>query len=428
MSSILRQMALVQSVFLLFFLLSAWVLVQQGRSDTAREVDSGRVVAEWLVDLSEQGVYELESLLSAPIRHLHREIIDEGALAGFPSNQEVPAWFERVMLKQHEDAEGFKLALGDGRYLVLTPDPSDEVEEVWESLLLLFWVTVLAALIASAALYWGRLQGVRPLQQLVNWIETGDVKKVKVAATQLPSFPEAQRLVGHFHQMSNDLQLEQADNQRLTQELMVLQEKERAYLARELHDDLGQYLTGIKAQAYLITQIAGCSEKIEKTAQQIIQDCEAMQQGFLRLVRSLHPVLLESLGLPQALRGLVQQWQRTSRIECALQLPESWPALEVETATHLYRLVQEALNNIARHAKATHVEIEINIVNNTLEIKVKDNGQGMQQDVRYGVGLRSMHERARCLKAQLRLLTVKGKGLSIELQVPLAENLSGVSG
>lgn len=289
--------------------------------------------------------------------------------------------------------------LPDRQVLILTADPGDELDEVWESALNVFALFIGGALMSTGAITWGVTQGMRPFGQVLSALDQIQQGHF-TARLKAYAVPEANRLARHFNRMAEALELEQADNRRLTRELMALQEKEWAYLARELHDDLGQYLTGIRARAYLISQTVDNPAMVAKTAALIVTDCEAMQQGFRRLIRNLDPVILQPLGLEESLRSLIEQWQQTSRIDCRLAI-EGLPLLVDETATHLYRLLQEALNNVARHADAARVQIIIRPDGARLQILVEDDGCGLGPGVRPGVGLRSMHERARYMDAQL---------------------------
>lgn len=219
--------------------------------------------------------------------------------------------------------------------------------------------------------------------------------------------------------MAEALEQERQGNEQLTRQLMKLQESERGRLAHTLHDDLGQYLTGIRAQAFVISQVSERPEQVAETAQRIIQHCDEMQQSFRHLIRDLHPVILEQLGLGDALRNLVEQWQQTSGVQCHLQLPAPFPELSGDFASHLYRLAQEALHNVDRHARASEVSLVLTHLPGSLRLQLKDNGSGLRADSRPGVGMRSMHERARCLGSALQLDSVAGGGTTIRLEIPL---------
>lgn len=417
MKAVVRLNLLVASAFMLALLISLFGLMRQAKTDILRELQAGMAVADQLLEQVGQDPERLEPLLAIEWRHMHLAVLSAGQSPVPLEMDEVPEWFASWIWPQDMPSIERRRPLADGRTLVVMADPADEMEEVWESALQVFALFMGGAALSILAISWGLSQGMRPFGQVLralDQIQQGHF----TARLKSYSVPEANRLASHFNRMAEALEQEQADNRRLTRELMVLQEKERSYLARELHDDLGQYLTGIRAQAYLISQVSGDAEKVSKSAPLIVRDCEAMQQGFRRLIRSLHPVILEPLGLEESLRSLAEQWQRSSGVNCRLGI-NGMPLLSDETSTHLYRLLQEALNNVARHAQATQVEIGMQVRGETLNVRVEDNGQGLSADVRPGIGLRSMHERARYMNADLHLLSAAGGGLRIELSLPL---------
>ncbi|WP_417532495.1 histidine kinase [Marinobacterium stanieri] len=417
MKAVVRLNLLVASAFMLALLISLFGLMRQAKTDILRELQAGMAVADQLLEQVAQDPERLEPLLAIEWRHMHLAVLNAGQSPVPLEMDEVPEWFAYWIWPQDMPSIERRRPLADGRTLVVMADPADEMEEVWESALQVFALFMGGAALSILAISWGLSQGMRPFGQVLralDQIQQGHF----TARLKSYSVPEANRLASHFNRMAEALEQEQADNRRLTRELMVLQEKERSYLARELHDDLGQYLTGIRAQAYLISQVSGDAEKVSKSAPLIVRDCEAMQQGFRRLIRSLHPVILEPLGLEDSLKSLAEQWQRSSGVDCRLGI-SGMPLLSDETSTHLYRLLQEALNNVARHAQASQVEIGMQVRGDTLNVRVEDNGQGLSADVRPGIGLRSMHERARYMNADLHLLSAAGGGLRIELSLPL---------
>jgi len=406
-------------VFCFLFLLTFFGLVQQGRSDIQRELSAGQALAGLLSQLADDNPQRLALLEEAQMRHLVIKVQHSLTFQDFDGHDDVPTWFYRLIWSESLFQDAVTLYLPDGQRMWLVANPFDEIEEVWESVVLVFLLFVIAFIIAILAALYGRRIGVKPFQQLLSSLHPQPEKPFQFSASlNAYDVPEARQLAACFSQMSDALELEQKSNQRLTEELMALQEKERSYLARELHDDLGQYLTGIRAQSYLISQAPENLALVKQTADRIIEHCQAMQEGFLRLVRSLHPVMLEPLGLSQSLQGLVVQWQQSSGIDCRVCLPEALPPLQKDAATHIYRLVQEALNNVARHARANSVLVTMNLTDKGLEVVVDDDGQGLQANMVQGVGLRSMYERARSMNANLQFVSNAGQGLKIILQVP----------
>ena len=222
------------------------------------------------------------------------------------------------------------------------------MQEVWESAKLIILLFLASAIGSNFAVYWGVKKGLKPVDdflQGLNHIREGHLG----ARLQHYNLPEVNEMAEHFNAMADSLEHQQNENRHLSRELMDVQEKERAYLARELHDDLGQYVTGIRAQAFLIQQ-AELSAKENQAASLIVSHCEAMQKSFRRLIQDLHPVILDQLGICKATSDFVEQWQITHGIECQLNLCDTPPVLPFEHTIHIYRLIQEALNNVAQHS------------------------------------------------------------------------------
>lgn len=233
---------------------------------------------------------------------------------------------------------------------------------------------------------------------------------------------QLERLSARLHASAKALQQAEQRNHELTERLLSVCERERMQLAHALHDDLGQYLTGIRAQAFLLQRCEySDGRQLKRLGSQLATHCEGLQLGFRRLLHDLHPVELERLGLRQALAQLSEQWQQQQRIDCHLELDAKLPGLPLEARAHLYRLLQEALNNVARHARARNVWLRLEQQQDELLVSVQDDGIGLQQELRWGIGMHSMHERARCLGTQLQVNSMAGAGLLLRLRIPLEQ-------
>ncbi|WP_323751660.1 ATP-binding protein [Marinobacter sp.] len=387
-------------VFLLVYSVGGWFYTVQARADIERELVS---------------VMELASSLPAPaqlapelvreIRHLRPVTVggQEVELSG-----DVPAWFARLL------AGDLHLPTTNGWQLA----PSDEVGEIWESFVLISCAFLLGMLLCFAALGWAVRQGLRPLAELgqaMVAIENGQL----TSRLKRHELQEVNDLVSRFNSMAEALEQEQNTVRELMTELLQVQDREREHIARVLHDDLGQYVTGIRAQARAWLYDPELNSEQKKQASELGQHCETVQKHFRHLLQDLHPLVMEQLGLGAAIRHLTERWQQLSRLNCDLTVDDGLPALTGEQQTHLYRFLQEALNNISRHAKATRVSLTVSRSNGALEVEVCDNGQGVGEHAgSKGLGVRSMRERARCLRGQMKLLSQPGKGTRVLLVMP----------
>lgn len=259
----------------------------------------------------------------------------------------------------------------------------------------------------------------RALRQALAAVEALCAGARPVHSTCLSRLPEVQRLVGHVAGMAGALHSAETENLRLQQTLLQAQEQERNRLGRTLHDDLGQYVAGIRAQAGLFALLADDPQAVRGASQRLEQHCQALQQGFHALVRDLYPVMLDELSLEQAVLQLAAQ-RSAAGIDCRVGFDARLPEPGRERKLQLYRLLQEALTNVVRHAGARHVRLRVRRRGADLCLSLRDDGHG-RPAAGQGVGLRSMSERARGLGGELHYRGRPGCGWTLYLRVPLEE-------
>ncbi len=216
------------------------------------------------------------------------------------------------------------------------------------------------------------------------------------------------------------------ENTRLSRELIHLQEKERADLARDLHDELSQQLVAIRAHAGAIrrrTQTADTPTLADAVA--IETSASQIYAVSHRLMNGLHPQILDSAGLAEALRALLAGWSaQHAAIRANLRLAGRLDAIDGETRIHLFRIAQECLANIAHHARAGHARLFLGETRRggrrVLRLIVSDDGVGMDLALsRHGFGLIAMRERARILGGDFALRSRPGCGTRVAVAVPL---------
>jgi two-component system, NarL family, sensor histidine kinase UhpB len=218
-----------------------------------------------------------------------------------------------------------------------------------------------------------------------------------------------------------------ADNRKLAQEHLRIQELERKHLARELHDELGQYLNAIKLDAVSICESDGRDARFSTQASQsIIRSIDHVHAAVSDMIRRLRPVGLDELGLLAAIEHCVDHWrQRLPDTRFCLSLRGDFEALEEPLTLTLYRLIQEGLTNIYKHASARQVHIVLERrasvapgVTDELLLSVADDGRGMKSDAQTpGFGLRGMRERVELAGGTFLLRSVPGGGLSFEARL-----------
>ncbi|MGB1093030.1 MAG: sensor histidine kinase, partial [Oceanobacter sp.] len=209
-------------------------------------------------------------------------------------------------------------------------------------------------------------------------------------------------------------------------ELMTIRENERAALARDLHDGLGQYLTGLRAQTWMIPLKANDKTGLEDLASQIGSTCEALDQGFRHLIRSQYPVALEQTGLKAAVFELLKEVS-TAQKQIALTVSgDGWDNWPLATQSHLYRLIQEAINNSVRHAGPSRIDIDFSLVEEGALLVIADDGCG-QLPFKKGFGLKSMNERALMLGGTFQIgasslkTTSEDSGTAVRVELPISD-------
>lgn len=202
------------------------------------------------------------------------------------------------------------------------------------------------------------------------------------------------------------LQARSAQLEQLTRLLLRSQEDERRRIARELHDEAGQILTAVKIEL----DLDGRREASEMVGRALVQVRD--------LSNLLRPTVLDDLGLLPAVRALTEDFARRTRIPVDLHSPESMPALAPDIQVAVYRVVQEALTNVARHARASGVKVRLALEGERVVVCVADDGLGMKGEITPHLGLLGMRERVSALGGSLRVDGAPGSGVRVEASIP----------
>ena len=213
----------------------------------------------------------------------------------------------------------------------------------------------------------------------------------------------------------------EAENRLLSQKYLMVQEDERRSLARELHDELGQCLNAIKVDAVAIRDMGRGQPEIETSATAIVDLSGHVYEVVRDIMQRLRPAALDALGLHDAVAHLVGQWQRRNRaVDCRFVASADLSDLGEVMNITVYRLVQECLTNVAKHAQARHLTVSLERVGAEVRVAVVDDGRGMDlQAKRTGLGLVGLRERVEALQGRLLLASESGKGLEVRAWLPV---------
>lgn len=337
-----------------------------------------------------------------------------------------PDWFVKLVQPKVEIVER-KIRFGT---LVVSSSAAGSIREAWSGFSQLMWVGLAFFLLLNTMVYLLLSHSLRPVNQIlaaINRIEQGDL------TSRLPTFalPEFERIGHSLNRMAESLTAERQleENRQLTHLIQKHIEEERASLARELHDELGQYVTAIKTFAVGIANKAktnSASEgmtEVASSAKIIVSAANQIYDGMHNIVRQLRPASLDNLGLAETLKDLVSSHQvQHPEIQIQLHLSGNLERIGETVSINLYRIVQESLNNALKYAKATTIAVSlIKTSDGELQLAIKDNGVGMDietvdQDKHFG--LLGMRERVQALYGSFSIEAAPNQGTVISIHIP----------
>jgi len=238
------------------------------------------------------------------------------------------------------------------------------------------------------------------------------------------------RDVSGRHQVQEKLSRSHAQLRQLSAALQTIREEERTYIARELHDDLGQLLAALRMDLALLQQ--------NKAGQDSARLMQGMQQNLLtainslrRIATNLRPRSLDEGGLYFALQGLRDNFIQRYNIACLLYADEGELVLDDSASTAIYRIVQEALTNIARHAGASSVTITLFRINGEVLLTVRDDGRGIaaeDMEKAQSLGLVGMRERVWAMDGAITINSDEPPGTRIDIVLPLPKRTNAAPG
>jgi two-component system, NarL family, sensor histidine kinase UhpB len=248
-------------------------------------------------------------------------------------------------------------------------------------------------------------QTLRPIERLVERMGTVDLLRPGQRLVERGGV-EVVELVRVFNQMLDRLEAERRESGR---RVLRAQEAERARIARGLHDEVGQVLTGV------LLQLEGDSRN-EETKAAVRQALEEVR----RIARELRPEMLEHLGLVSALTELSRRFADQSGLRIERRLADDLPPLSDDVELAVYRVAQESLTNVARHAQASRVEVVLEAGAGSVVLRVVDDGRGMDESaaVNGHGGLRGMREHAVLVDGALAVKRAREGGVEVRLEVP----------
>lgn len=307
------------------------------------------------------------------------------------------------------------------------------MEESWQTVTTPFLRTTEIAplalapllLISLAGLWFGVRQIVQPLRALerkASFLAWGDFQAVD---EPVGGIAEIRRLQAELARMAHKVQASQSSLHDYIGKITEAQEEERLRLARELHDDTLQSLIVLKQHVQMAQKTKGV-----KPARQALKTLETLTEQTIedlrRTTRALRPIYLEDLGLGAALEMLTRETEESANVSVSFSCQGDERRLPASVELALYRIAQEALSNVGRHAYASQVVLSVHFKPDSMTLQVMDNGQGFQVPKSPGefapsghFGLLGLYERAELIGASLKISSEAGKGTHLTVRLPL---------
>lgn len=359
-------------------------------------------------------------------RHLTIELKQsDGRVINFVGNgkplheKNPPNWFIKLISVPSQKIEQ-RIINDDGEYisLIIQENPIDEITEAWQESQEFFAVLVIMTLftfIAVNLLFLRTFNAITVIVETLKEIEQGGYRQ------KLPDFSalEYDNIAKAINHMTTVLDETNRENKALTLHTLQIQEEERQHLAKELHDELGQSLTAIKVMS---TTIKNDKVNTGQIADTISSVCDHLITVVRSMMRNLHPLALTELGLKAGLEDLLNQWsQRYPELSLTLNCPDKVDKLDQKVTIQVFRIIQECLTNIIRHAQAAEAEISLDITpGKILFVEVSDNGKGCSlNETKKGFGLLGIRERILSLGGELSIQTAHQQGWTLFARIPL---------
>lgn len=359
-------------------------------------------------------------------RHVRAALVNEAGKIVVQSEigrlaDPAPAWFARVIAPQTLTVRIPVALPGYPCVMVLTSDPRSEIAEVWGHVRDAFLIMLLFCVSTMGVVFLAVGAGLRFLSRFQAGLQaiSGSRYDTRLDAKGPPEFA---RLAQGFNHMASQLSHFSRSNRQLYLQLQTAQEEERAEIARDLHDEVGPYLFALQVDAKAVAKLG--TPDAARLSGSVREAVMHIQKHVRDILRQLRPVTQLEFGLEAAVRDLAAFWSRRNshiRFELDIRLAVA-PGRRQEEAA--YRIVQESISNAVRHGCPDLVRIVIRAEGERLDLRVEDNGGGIQGSTDDAIslgqaGIAGMRERALALNGELDVANLPGHGVRLSASFPL---------
>lgn len=315
------------------------------------------------------------------------------------------------------------IPVSENSYLIVSADNRAELAQNMS----FFYLVLGLFLFSLGFLLWAIQNGIknqlRPLKSLAQGLQLISSSQAEIGQVVLPPSDrvEIQAVFDEYQELYNALKNKETALTAANQKIAMLQEEERSFLAQELHDNVGQLLTSTKAYAHILTSTDDANV-VKESAVKVKAYCQEISDAIRKLTNHLHPLSLDKVSLEQSLRKLVSdQLQYLKGIDWKIDIQMDEYPKSHERDVHVYRIVQEALNNVVKYAKPTNIVVSIVYFKGVLNVVIRDDGIGFSHTTSDGLGLTSMQNRAKCIHGKLSIESALGNGTEVSLEVEIAD-------
>jgi len=348
------------------------------------------------------------------LRHLQIQFFDnddkliDSSQPNIDENNRTPKWIEKIMtaLLSNIPSEVIQIdsrgkSLG---YILIKPDPAYEINEIWQQVKSGLIVILIFFIFINLVIYIVFFHTLQPINELLDGFKKLENENYKVRINKT-NISELNNIGQKFNNTVRKIKETNTRVHKLSQDLINIQEQEKRQLARNLHDELGQSLTAIQAEAASIKN----SQKNKTNliaVENIISLSKSMMFSTRELIKKLSLGILDEVGIKIAMDDLVMSWsKRNPNIKMKYDFDQAaLQKLSKETHQHLYRIVQEALTNISKHANPLNVSVLIkSILSGKVKIQIINDGIVKKANSSKGMGLSGMRERVAQMKGQIKI-------------------------
>ena len=443
MSLRIRLNILITTLLIILFLCSSFYTISHARNSVHSEVESSTQLALQLIQAAsafmlpnsdeQKQVKFLRKLTELDtIRHIHIEIRSPTDVL-IPAEDNIlflksdaPRWFINLVKPPATEIRRWLYTpVTTPIDILIKPDPLDEIHESWiETRNILIFLSIFIILV-NILIYIAIGFYLSPIEKILDGLS--NIKKGNYKL-KLPHFrlPELEKISQQFNHMTQVLLETKARNQLLTKRSLEIQEEERRNLSQELHDELGQTITAIKAVAVSISNKTTLEKRyINSSVKTIVEYSDHVYQVAKNMMHRLRPSVLDEFGLVKALQNMIDEWNdNQDNIFCDFTFLDVPTDLSESLKINIYRITQESLTNILKHSSASQVTVTIkkDRLDNTerINLKIEDNGIGIDQDkIIPGFGLLGMKERVEMNGGIFEFESSTGNGVKINIFVPI---------